>query len=86
MSLAARAGPHKPMKIEVLKGHGDLANGGVGRGLPSLAPRPRRRRSLSGSASYACCSLVSRGRSWLVECEESAPSERRKSGRTVVRL
>lgn len=41
MSLAARAGPHKPMKIEVLKGHGDSANGSVGRGLPSLAPPGR---------------------------------------------
>jgi hypothetical protein len=27
------------MKIEVLKGHGDSANGSVGRGLPSLAPQ-----------------------------------------------
>lgn len=38
MLLAARAGPYKPMKTEVLKGHGDSANGDAGRGLPSLPP------------------------------------------------
>lgn len=32
------------MKIEVLKGHGDSANGDAGRGLPSLTPQAAQRK------------------------------------------